>query len=130
MGGGGGGLGLLTPYFGQNIGNRNIENNTGRIIANIFDPTGMSSFTTLNAAEQTGATSGGQTASQVIGTEPKTIAPSPAPVEVPVDENAAATSRAAARRKKKQQASSQTIYTSSLGVTDQADISRKTLLGM
>ena len=72
MGGGGGGLGgLLTPYLFGNIGNPNIEDGWQRVVANIIDPSGGSTATTINASEATGSTSGGQTLSEIASGAPK-----------------------------------------------------------
>ncbi len=71
MGGNGGGMGALTPYFFSNIGNQNVEPGWQRAVANILDFSGGSTFTTMNASEATGATSGGQTLSEIAGGVPK-----------------------------------------------------------
>ena len=125
MGGGGGDI------FGTvlgNVGNRNYKKSSTQAILNVLDPAGsLGNVLAMGGGDKGMDEMGGyEVGGEPSGDEyPKT----PAPIETPVDETAAATARAAARRKKKQQSSSQTIYTSSLGVTDQADISRKTLLG-
>lgn len=122
-GGGGGGLGQLF-----NVGNRNFRDTKTQAIMNVIDPAGSTGMVLgmTGAFGEDQYRAGGDTPASGVVDYPEV---QPVTEEVPVDETAAATARASARRKKKQQAQSQTIYTSSLGVTDQADISRKTLLG-
>lgn len=48
MGGGGGSLGGFMPYFGTNLGNTNLTDTGQQAVANLFDPTGMTSFTLAN----------------------------------------------------------------------------------
>lgn len=130
MGGGGGGLGgLFSPYFFSNLGNQNVGNNTGRIVANILDPSGGSTFTTMNAAEQTGATSRGNTASQVLGTVPKYVEPEPAPIpEDPAIALAQTTEESRQEEMRKRRMRTKTLLTDQED-TGKATVGSKVLLG-
>lgn len=124
MGGSGGLGGLLTPYFGSNIGNSNISNPTARIIANILDLSGGSTFTTMNAAEMTGATSGGNTASQVLGNTPKNVEP----VVEPIPEDPAIAQAATSEAARQEEMRKRRLRTKTL-LSDQADTGMATTGG-
>lgn len=124
---GGGGLGgLLTPYFGQNLFNRNIDDSGQRVVANLLDPSGGSSFTTLNAAEQTGATSGGRTPTQIASGEE--LPPKPIEPPDPAIAQAQATEDARQAELDKRRKRARTLLTQQ-EETGTATVGTKTLLG-
>jgi hypothetical protein len=108
------------------FGNYGVKKKPAQLAFNILDPSGFTAGMLGGIGSSTGSSDVSDVFSAVDAQDDPNDPVIPA---TPTDETAAAASRAAARRKKKQQSQSQTIYTSPLGVTDQADISRKTLLG-
>ena len=126
----GGGTGLMSAYFGQNIGNRNLEGNrTGQAIANLFDPTGMSSYYTMAASEMTGATSGGRTLAETGAGEAKPQDPT---VE-PIPEDPAIASSKLSEEARQEEMRKRRIRTKTL-LSDQEDqgtatVGTKVLLG-
>jgi hypothetical protein len=121
-------MGALTPYFFSNIGNQNVEGGWQRAVANILDFSGGSTFTTMNASEATGATSGGQTLAEIAGGVTKVEEPVTPTIEDPAIAQAAASEEARQEEMRKRRLRTKTLLSDQEAI-GQATVGTKVLLG-